>query len=196
MMPPKKISGKNIYLGPVSKESVPRIVKWMNDLEVVKYTCQAARMHTEETAKDYLEKMLHDPKSYYFGIYLNEGSLIGACDLKDVDSIQRIASLGIIIGEKEHWSKGYGEESIRLLAWYGFKILNLNNIMLQVFESNPRAIRCYEKAGFKMIGKRRKSRYYEGKYLDEIYMDMLAEEFDITEDIKETEDGKAGKGKK
>jgi RimJ/RimL family protein N-acetyltransferase len=173
----KKLIGKKIYLGPVSKEEIPILVKWMNDLEVVKYTDQISKNHTEETTNKFLENMLLDRKAAYFGIHTNKGELIGGTDLRDIESTNRSAVLGIVIGEKEHWGKGYGTEAIELLLDYAFNILNLKSVMLTVFEFNKRAIACYEKVGFKMIGKRRKARYLGGKYFDEIYMDILSDEF-------------------
>ena len=74
-------------------------------------------------------------------------------------------------------NRGYGTEAVELLLGYGFNVLNLNNIMLTVFAFNKRALRCYEKAGFRVIGKRRKARFYAGRYHDEIFMDILAQEF-------------------
>ncbi len=64
-----------------------------------------------------------------------------------------------------------------MLLDYGFNYLNLNNIMLTVKSFNERAINCYQKVGFKEIGRRRKSYFLNGKYYDDIYMDILAEEF-------------------
>jgi RimJ/RimL family protein N-acetyltransferase len=173
----KKLTGENIFLGPVSKEDIPKLVKWMNDIAVSKFLCQATRSHTEKTTKQFLEEGIKKHDFHYYGIFTNDNVLIGGIDLRDVDSIQRTAMLGIVIGEKEYWSKGYGTEAINLLLDYGFNILNLNNIMLEVFSYNPRAIKCYEGCGFKIIGKRRNSRFFAGKYYDDIYMDILANEF-------------------
>ena len=64
-----------------------------------------------------------------------------------------------------------------MLLDYSFNILNLNNIMLNVYAFNTRAIRCYRKIGFKEIGRRRQARRIQGKSYDIIYMDILAEEF-------------------
>ncbi len=174
----KKLIGKTIFLGPVSKRHIPKLAKWMNDLEVVKYTCQAAKMHTEEITKKFLSEGLHKQDVYYFGIFTKKGELIGGTDLREVDNIQRTATLGIVIGEKEHWNKGYGTEAVSLLTDYGFNVLNLNNIMLTVFDFNEMAVRCYEKAGFRIAGRRRKARYFAGEYYDEIFMDMLPSELD------------------
>jgi RimJ/RimL family protein N-acetyltransferase len=173
----KKLKGENVYLGPVSKKDIPRLVKWMNDIEVLKYIAQIYSSHTEETVEEYLEKCNKSPTKHYYGIFLNNGELIGGTDLTHIDQINQIASLGIIIGEKQHWSKGYGTEAIKLLLDYGFNILNLNNIMLEVVDFNKRAQRCYEKVGFKIIGKRRKCTFLAGKYYDHIFMDILAEDF-------------------
>ena len=173
----KKLKGKKISLGPISKKYIPTLAKWMNDLEVVKYTDQAHKKHTEETSKIYLEACLNELGTHYYGIFTKKEKLIGGIDLREISYTQRSALLGIAIGEKQYWGKGYGTEAVTLLLDYAFNILNLNNIMLTVFEFNKRAINCYKKAGFKVIGKRRNSRFFAGKYYDEIYMDILAKDF-------------------
>jgi RimJ/RimL family protein N-acetyltransferase len=61
---------------------------------------------------------------------------------------------------------------------YGFNVLNLNNIILKVYSFNIRAIKSYEKVGFKLIGLRRQARIFGNKKYDEIFMDILAEEFE------------------
>ena len=176
-MKAKKLQGENVYLGPVSKENIPKIVKWMNDMDVLKFISQISFSHTDETVQDYIEKCRKSPTKHYYGIFLNDGELIGGTDLTHIDSINRTASLGIIIGEKQHWSKGYGTEAIKLLVDYAFNVLNINNVMLEVVDFNARAQRCYEKVGFKIIGKRRKCTFLGGKYYDHIFMDILAEDF-------------------
>ncbi len=60
---------------------------------------------------------------------------------------------------------------------YGFYVLNLNNIMLKVYAFNKRAANAYQKAGFKVLGIRRQAKIFAGKKWDEIYMEILAEEF-------------------
>jgi RimJ/RimL family protein N-acetyltransferase len=85
--------------------------------------------------------------------------------------------VGIFIGEKSYWNRGYGEEALRLLMDYAFNLLNLNNLMLNVYAFNSRAINCYKKIGFKEVGRRRQARRIQGKSYDIIYMDILAEEF-------------------
>lgn len=85
--------------------------------------------------------------------------------------------LGIVIGEKSYWNKGFGQDATKQLLDYGFNLLNLNNIMLGVFSFNKAAINCYKKIGFKEIGCRRQARIISNKKYDIVFMDILAEEF-------------------
>jgi len=100
--------------------------------------------------------------------------------------------LGIAIGEKAYWNKGYGQDATKLLLDYGFNLLNLNNIMLGVFSFNERAVNCYRKVGFKEIGRRRQARIIGGKKFDVILMDILAEEFESVYVKKFLQDQKTG----
>jgi len=83
-----------------------------------------------------------------------------------------------MIGEKDKWGEGYGGEAVTLLLDYGFNILNLNSVQLGVFAFNQRAIRCYERIGFKHIGTARESRILGGEKHGTILMDILASEFE------------------
>lgn len=67
----------------------------------------------------------------------------------DISYKNRIGTVGIFIGDENNRSNGYGTEALKLLLDYGFNYLNLNNIMLAVKSFNERAIKCYEKVGFK-----------------------------------------------
>jgi RimJ/RimL family protein N-acetyltransferase len=97
--------------------------------------------------------------------------------LFNIDLVNRSAMLGIVIGEKAYWGKGYGQEALRLLLDYGFNLLNLHSIMLGVFAFNQRAIAAYRRVGFKEIGRRRQNRMIAGKWYDAVLMDMLDSEF-------------------
>jgi hypothetical protein len=73
--------------------------------------------------------------------------------------------------------RGYGTETTRLVLGYGFAGLNLHSIRLSVYGHNPRALRAYERAGFRVIGRWRESYRLGGEALDTIFMDCLATEF-------------------
>ncbi len=97
--------------------------------------------------------------------------------MENCDFINRTATLGIFIGDKDYRNEGYGTEAIKLILDYGFNYLNLNNIKLDLMSFNERALKCYIKCGFKEYGRRRNCKYINGKYYDSIEMDILANEF-------------------
>lgn len=176
----EKIKGDRLYLSPMNPDDVDIYTKWMNDKEVSENIGSYTKLFTLNSEKEWLE----NNKDYNFAIVLkNNHKLIGNISLMDINNINQTAILGIFIGEKENRNKGYGKESIKLLLNYGFNTLNLNNIMLTVYSFNERAIKTYEKIGFKKIGIRRNSIYRDNELYDVIYMDILKDEFNSLKDF-------------
>jgi len=101
---------------------------------------------------------------------------IGTCGYHEIDWRNRNTEVGISIGEKEWWNKGYGSEAMELLVKYGFETLNMHRVWLRVFERNKRAIRSYEKVGFVHEGQMRESDYKDGKYHNILLMSILRQE--------------------
>jgi RimJ/RimL family protein N-acetyltransferase len=89
----------------------------------------------------------------------------------------REASMGIQIGERDFWGRGYGTDALRVLLRYAFDELNLQRVSLSVLEGNERAVRSYEKCGFREEGRERRVWSYDGRRWDEIYMGLLREEW-------------------
>ena len=104
--------------------------------------------------------------------------LIGVAGLEKTDVRHRHTMFGIGIGDKTAWGKGYGTETTRLLAAHAFETLNLNRVWLSVYEYNPRGIRAYEKAGFRVEGRLRQDCYRDGRYWDTILMALLREDWE------------------
>ncbi len=102
---------------------------------------------------------------------------VGNCGLLEIDWQNRLAEIGIHIGEKSYWNQGFGTKVLRLMLKHGFENLNLHRIWLRVFENNQRALRAYEKAGFTLEGKFREAQFIEGKYVDVMIMSMLQSEW-------------------
>jgi RimJ/RimL family protein N-acetyltransferase len=103
--------------------------------------------------------------------------LIGTTWISEVNFVNRNAMFGILIGDENFRGKGYAFEAASLVLDYAFNICNLHNVALEVFDFNGRAIKLYEKLGFKTIGRRRASRIVCGKTYDTVYMDILDREF-------------------
>ena len=172
----RKLVGDRIYLSPRNSEDVEKFTEWLNDFETTDYLGRSGILTTLDGEKNYLEKN-SSPEASFVIVTIEGNEMIGTVSLESIDHINRCATLGIFIGNKDFRSKGYGTEAIQLILEYGFKYLNLKNIKLDLMEFNERALNCYKKCGFKECGRRRKCNFLDGKYYDSIEMDILNEEF-------------------
>lgn len=174
----KKLVGDLCYLSPPSLEDAERWAQWDTDLTVAIPLGDEAYIPTSlPKARELVGDALKNQDHIFTIVDLKTESAIGRGMLFGVDHVDRKAMLGIMIGEKEYWDKGYGTDATRLLVEYGFSLLNLHSIMLGTFEFNRRALRCYEKVGFREIGRRRQARCIDGKWYDAILLDILSHEF-------------------
>ena len=113
-----------------------------------------------------------------FGIRTLEGDkLVGFTGLDGDTFPHGEAFVGIGIGERDFWGKGYGSDAMKLILRYAFQELNLRRVALDTFEYNPRAIRSYEKVGFVHEGRARKFLFRDGRRWDLIFMGILREEW-------------------
>jgi RimJ/RimL family protein N-acetyltransferase len=126
--------------------------------------------------------MLKRPvEEHPFGLEVKEGEgwlLVGSIGLMAIDWRSRKAEIGIMIGDKRYWNKGYGTEAMRLILQHGFETLNLHRLYLRVFSDNSRAVRAYEKAGFVLEARMRETNFDNGRYRDDLMMSMLRPEWD------------------
>ncbi len=93
--------------------------------------------------------------------------------------------MGIGLGERENWGKGYGTDAMKIILRYAFTELNLRRVTLDVFEYNQRGVRSYEKAGFVIEGRVRGMILREGRRWDVIFMGILREDWLKQEGQKE-----------
>lgn len=171
----KKLVGKKVYLSPINVDDYNQYCEWINDLGVslpIGLATKNVPLHTEK------ELLINLSKEHSYAIVtLKDNELLGNCGLTDINHLHKTATLGIFIGNKSNRNKGFGSEAIELILNYGFKILNLNNIMLQVYSFNELAIHAYKKLGFKTFGTRSESYIVNDIYYDTIYMQILKRDF-------------------
>jgi RimJ/RimL family protein N-acetyltransferase len=146
-----KIQGTKIYLKPIQKEHIPLFAKWTNDPEINEFT--TGRGFTLEEEKEWFEETVNNKNEHVFSIYLQEDDkVIGNCGLHGNYQLKEEFNgktfLGIMIGEKDEWGKGYGTDVVFTLLKYAKEELKEKEICLSVSDINPRAIRLYEKCGF------------------------------------------------
>lgn len=168
------IKGKKVVLRALEKEDLDRCLKWINDMDVVKLAGPLRFPKSKVEEEKWFEKTINDDKNRVLAIEAN-GKHIGNVGLHNIDFRNRNVMLGIMIGEPDYWNKGHGEDAIKALISFAFKEMNLHRIFLYVREDNKRAIRCYEKCGFKKEGVMRESLFSNGKYHNTLAMGILNE---------------------
>lgn len=174
----RKLVGQRVYLSPPCLEDAEKWAEWENDLEVaLPLGDEAVTVISLEKERDHLAEDLRAQRPVFTIVDLESDRPIGRCMLFNLDTVNRRAMLGILIGEKTSQNRGCGQEAMRLLLDYAFQLLNLHSVWLGVFAFNERAIAVYRKLGFREIGRMRQARIIAGKCYDILLMDLLAEEF-------------------
>jgi RimJ/RimL family protein N-acetyltransferase len=169
--------GPTVYLRPLEPQDARAVTPWFNDAEVTRFMLRYRPMSVAEEEAS-LRRLADNPGDVHLGIALRESDrLVGATGLHQVDVRNRHAAFGIVIGEKDFWGKGLGSEATRLMVRYAFGTLNLNRVWLEVYEYNPRAVRVYEKVGFRVQGRLRQDTFHDGRYWDTLVMGVLREEW-------------------
>ena len=174
--------GKLVRLSAVDPEEVSKAFsRWNRDSEFTRLLNMSVRplMSSKATQKWMDEEMTEpSPTDYYFSIRtLDEDKLIGGLGMDGIDWSARETFVGIFIGEREYWGKGCGTDAMSIMLRYAFTELNLWRVSLGVFDYNPRAVRSYEKVGFRHEGRIRQCLNHEGKRWDMLSMGILREEW-------------------
>jgi RimJ/RimL family protein N-acetyltransferase len=122
-------------------------------------------------------KALSFSTGVFFAIETKDAEHIGNINFHETSAEQRKARLGIVIGEKSYWSKGFGTDAMLTFLRFAFDEMNLHRIDLTVDAENARAIACYRKCGFVEEVRMRQVRYVRGAYGDQFVMGVLRDEF-------------------
>jgi len=177
------LHGQLVRLAAANSETdAETMARWSRDSEYLRLldsdpaTPKSAKQRKEEIAQ-WLEHERAD--SFGFMIRtLTDDRLIGFVGLGGINWNNGDGWIGIGIGKREDWSKGYGADALRIILRFAFTELNLHRVSLSVYANNPRAIRSYEKAGFTLEGRLRQVVHRDGQRADEVFMGVLREEWE------------------
>jgi RimJ/RimL family protein N-acetyltransferase len=173
------IEGTLVNLRAVEMSDLERYAAWFNDPEVTRFL-NKRYLFSLAAEEAWLRENTGKPLSYdhvAFAIDTKDGVHIGSIAFHKAASEDRRAELGITIGDKAYWSRGYGTDAMRALMRFGFDEMNLYRIELTVDARNERAQACYRKCGFVEEVRLRQHRYAEGAYHDTLWMGILRDEW-------------------
>ncbi|MBN4074376.1 MAG: RimJ/RimL family protein N-acetyltransferase [Alkaliphilus sp.] len=175
-------TSERVRLREYKKEDMEQAQKYVNDPEVKSFLHPGIPyLYTFEDQKKWFEDNSATKDIYSFAIEtVADNKYIGGCGVNSIDWKNSVAGVGIFIGDKNYWNKGYGTEVMRLLVGFIFNEMNINKVNLNVFSFNERAIKSYVKCGFKKEGVLRQEVFRNGKYHDKVMMGILRDEFKET----------------
>lgn len=183
MIATRALAGRKVRLVPERLEHAALLARWNADAEVRHW------LHRSEDPPELLERaaverklldVLADPTEVRFVIEADDGLPIGEIGLLAIHPHGR-AELSILIGEKTHWSRGYGADAIRTLLRLGFDELGLRRVTLIADADNARGIACYARCGFRHEGVLRAHRLRYGRPIHMVAMAVLREELAVAE---------------
>lgn len=174
------LSGKLVRLRALEMTDLDRYVEWINDPEITRFIGAMVPAMPRLAEQEWLEKHIGRAFSFAdftFAIDTLDGRHIGSISIHEPDAMARKAVLGIMIGDKASWDRGYGTDAIRTLLAYMFDEMNLHRVSLTVSADNARGIACYRKCGFIEEGRLRHDRFTGGAYTDTLVMSVLEPEY-------------------
>lgn len=169
-----KLKGQNVILRPLRLSDAPNFVRWFRDTQVTKFLTR--RRVTLKEERQWIRQIPKHKENAHFAIQTAGGQHIGSCGLRS-RPLDRNATLGIVIGDKKYWDHGYGSDAMHLLLRYGFTVMKLHRIDLDVYEYNRRAITVYKRLGFKQEGIKRQAVWHRKQFHDVISMSLLEPEW-------------------
>ena len=183
------LQGKKTLLRSISRDDLERLWQFNNDLEV-ELASGGDPPIPQSLARLYAEFDQESSKGGRDGSRFAieaEGQCIGQCALFNFNETSQTCELGITIGDKAYWGRGYGQDALRSLLDYAFRLRNMRRVFLSVNGNNQRAIRAYAACGFVEEGRLRAHIWNAGRFVDLVLMGLLQEEWNKLQDQDSSE---------
>lgn len=145
--------GKKVVIRPKRLDDALDDYSWRTDTELSMLdAARPIRMDYNDFVRFSQEELKHSPaNSWKLAIDTLDGKHIGNCMCYDIDLKRGSAELGIMIGDREYWNKGYGTDSVGSLLTLIFSTTSLNRVYLHTLEWNQRARKSFTKAGLREV---------------------------------------------
>ena len=169
------LRGNKVTLTPVQTGDAPLLTRWYGDLYINRFTTR--KKPTLKRVKQKIREIQKMKDSYQFMVKTDQGLCIGTASLLRQGPGDQSMVIGLMIGNKDYWSKGYGSDIIDIILRFGFGKLKLHRIEADIFEYNFRAIGLCKKFRFKREGIRREQIFYGGTWHDVIHFGLLRKEW-------------------
>ena len=144
----------DIFIRPINEKDITEdYLSWINDKQVNQYLETRFNQVSIDELSNYVSEILKDENVYFFAICLNvSNEHIGNIKIGPINKIHKRGEIGLMIGNKNYWGKGYGKQSIDLVCKFAFKELKLNKITAGCYSTNIASKNAFLKNAFVIEG--------------------------------------------
>jgi [ribosomal protein S5]-alanine N-acetyltransferase len=173
------LKGERIHLRALMEKDLNSYyLQWLNDEEVCRSNSHAVFPNTEQKMKSYFDNLQNQQQHVVLAIVHTESERhIGNVSLQNINWVSRNGEFAILLGDKDYWGGGYGEEAAQLIVDYGFSRLNLHRIYCGTFEDNEGMKKLAARLEMKQEGLRREAVYKNGTYHNVLEFGVLKSEY-------------------
>lgn len=171
---PASLITARLHLVPMSTEYLDQVMDGLQHDEFMRLTGTHGSF-TRDAVERFLARVTQaDDRADWAILRAADGLYLGEVVLNDLDQHNRSMNFRIALNDPAVVGQGYGTEATRAVVQYGFETVGLHRVSLGVYAFNPRARRVYEKCGFIHEGTERDALYWQGEWVDQHRMSMLA----------------------
>ncbi len=173
--PPPELRGAKVRLTPLQIENIHRHFEWNNDPELNRMDTEVPYVEERFGAfKQRFESMLRPSfTNVDLEIHAIDGPLIGVVHIADINRHNQHCLIGLTIGDRNYWGKGYGRDALALVLQYCFQTLDMHRVSAEPFEYNTAWQRLVEGMGFTHEGTERDYLHRNERYWDKHIYGLL-----------------------
>lgn len=154
-----------------------KYVSWMNDPEVVRFSNQRHRVHTLESCREFWLSFTGTPHRFW-AITAKDPAIghIGNMHAR-IDSVHSIADVAILLGEKQYWGSGYGQEAWGATCGYLLRTMGMRKVTAGTLATNKPMLALMHRSGMTEDGIRVRHMLAEGQEVDIVHGALFGDAF-------------------
>jgi RimJ/RimL family protein N-acetyltransferase len=174
-----QVEGDKIILRRLTANDITaEYLAWLNDEDVTRGLETVARPYTQEMLEQYIHDVLANENTYMFMVLdKTSGKTIGTAKVHNISKKNGTCNLGLMLGDKNYWGKGYGQDAYNTAIDFAFKTLGIRRIWEMANANNVASLSMCKKAGFQIEGQLKEHTLSEGKYIDKIVLGLFARDW-------------------
>ena len=154
---------------------IPRQRIFFQDAELAELDSSSPRAYADiDVEKFFRTRLEPDGEKVLLAIEVR-GEYVGYGGLMNLKNPKKVFELGIVIGDRRYWSRGYGKEVVKILLRHAFCALEGQEIELTTHQKNERALACFSACGFTEDRRIHGATKFDGQYVDMIEMSITRE---------------------